>query len=105
MLSYEIKIKGYKINMSNELEKYYNKFCEEKRLTRRHGNVEYITSMKYIHKYLKDKNAKILDTGYQVSKEIAFAKVKKRKLFFIRRIKKINFPFLPEIVVIYIRHI
>ena len=41
----------------------------------------------------------------QVSKEIAFAKVKKRKLFFIRRIKKINFPFLPEIVVIYIRHI
>ena len=51
------------------------------------------------------KNAKILDTGYQVSKEIAFAKVKKRKLFFIRRIKKINFPFLPEIVVIYIRHI
>ena len=63
VLSYEIKIKGYKINMSNELEKYYNKFCEEKRLTRRHGNVEYITSMKYIHKYLKDKNAKILDVG------------------------------------------
>jgi SAM-dependent methyltransferase len=32
-----------------ELEKYYNKFNEEKRLTRRHGKVEYITSMKYIH--------------------------------------------------------
>lgn len=50
--------------MSKELEIYYNKFCEEKRLTRRHGNVEYITSMKYIHKYLEDiPNAKILDVG------------------------------------------
>ena len=51
--------------MSKELEAYYNKFCEEKRLTRRHGNVEYITSMKYIHKYLETmpKNAKILDVG------------------------------------------
>lgn len=51
--------------MSKELEQYYNKFCEDKRLTRRHGNVEYVTSMKYIHKYLEDmpKNAKILDIG------------------------------------------
>lgn len=51
--------------MSKELEQYYNKFCEDKRLTRRHGNVEYITSMKYIHKYLEDmpKKAKILDIG------------------------------------------
>ena len=36
--------------MSKELEAYYNKFCEEKRLTRRHGNVEFVTSMKYIAK-------------------------------------------------------
>ena len=51
--------------MSKELEAYYNKFCEDKRLTRRHGNVEYITSMKYIHKYLEGfpKDAKILDVG------------------------------------------
>lgn len=51
--------------MSKELEAYYNKFCEEKRLTRRHGNVEYVTSMKYIHKYLEEmpKDAKILDVG------------------------------------------
>lgn len=51
--------------MSKELEQYYNKFCEDKRLTRRHGNVEYVTSMKYIHKYLEDmpKDAKILDVG------------------------------------------
>ncbi|WP_455715374.1 class I SAM-dependent methyltransferase [Anaerosporobacter sp.] len=50
--------------MTIELEKHYNKFCEDKRLTRRHGQVEYITSMKYIHEYLKDMpNAKILDVG------------------------------------------
>ena len=35
-----------------ELELYYNKFNEEKRLDSRHGQVEFITSMKYIHKYL-----------------------------------------------------
>ena len=41
------------INMSmTELEQHYNKFNEEKRLDSRHGQVEYITSMKYIHKYL-----------------------------------------------------
>ena len=45
-----------------ELETYYNKFCEDKRLTRRHGQVEYITSMKYIHQYLKPGD-KILDIG------------------------------------------
>ncbi len=48
--------------MSKELEQYYNKFCEEKRLTRRHGNIEFVTSMKYIHKYLKPDD-KILDIG------------------------------------------
>ena len=37
----------------NELENYYGKFCEDKRLLRKHGQVEYRTSMKYIHDYLK----------------------------------------------------
>ena len=37
-----------------ELEQYYNKFCEEKRLSRRHGFVEYVTSMKYIHSCLEE---------------------------------------------------
>lgn len=36
-----------------KLEEYYNKFNEEKRLDSRHGRVEFITSMKYIHKYLE----------------------------------------------------
>ncbi|MEG3058920.1 MAG: methyltransferase domain-containing protein [Anaerorhabdus sp.] len=50
-------------NMS-KIENYYNKFNEEKRLLSRHGQVEYITSMKYIHEVLKgDKAKKILDIG------------------------------------------
>ncbi len=36
-----------------ELEQYYNKFSEDKRLTRRHGQVEYRITMKYIRYYLQ----------------------------------------------------
>ena len=54
-----------------ELEEYYNKFNEEKRLNSRHGRVEFIVSMQYIHKYLGllmgtssiKENIKILDIG------------------------------------------
>lgn len=47
-----------------ELEKYYNKFNEDKRLLSRHGQVEFITSMKYIHECLVDmENPKIFDIG------------------------------------------
>lgn len=47
-----------------ELEKYYNKFNEEKRLQSRHGQVEFMTSMKYIHEALEgNKSKKILDVG------------------------------------------
>jgi len=47
-----------------ELEKHYNKFCEDKRLTRKYAQVEFLTSMKYIHEYLENnKEAKILDVG------------------------------------------
>lgn len=43
---------------------YYNKFNEEKRLTHRHGVVEFITAMKYIHHYLNNfKDPKIIDVG------------------------------------------
>ena len=53
-----------------ELELYYNKFNEEKRLDSRHGQVEFVTSMKYIHRYLEElqktkrkSEIKILDVG------------------------------------------
>ena len=43
---------------------YYNKFNEDKRLNTRHGKVEFITSIKYIEKYLKEfKNPSIIDIG------------------------------------------
>lgn len=43
---------------------YYNKFNEDKRLTRRHGIVEYTTAMKYIRRYLKKfHHPKIIDVG------------------------------------------
>ena len=47
-----------------ELIKYYNKFNEEKRLTTRHGRVEFETSMHYILESLSEiEDAKILDVG------------------------------------------
>ena len=47
-----------------ELEKYYNKFNEDKRLLSRHGQVEFITSMKYIHHALGEYDTpKIIDIG------------------------------------------
>ena len=59
-----ILMSGESFTMMTELEKYYNKFNEEKRLGSRHGQVEFTTSMKYIHEYLpEDKSAKILDVG------------------------------------------
>ncbi len=41
---------------------YYNKFSEEKRLTSKHGQIEFLTAMKYIKKYIKE-NDKVIDIG------------------------------------------
>lgn len=38
----------------NKIEEHYNKFNEDKRLLSRHGQVEYIITLKYIHKMLED---------------------------------------------------
>ncbi len=46
----------------NEIENYYGKFCEDKRLLSRHGQVEYRTTMTFIHKYLNPQD-RILDIG------------------------------------------
>lgn len=44
--------------------KYYNKFCEDKRLKSRHGQVEFFITMEYIKKYLSEfKNPKVIDVG------------------------------------------
>lgn len=66
-----------------ELEEYYNKFNEEKRLNSRYGQVEFRTSMQYIHKYLNMTEAagkpksklQILDVGAGTGKySVALAK-------------------------------
>lgn len=54
-----------------ELEEYYNKFNEEKRLDSRHGQVEYRITMKYVHEALsacvtegrEKSDIKLLDIG------------------------------------------
>lgn len=48
----------------NVLEKYYNKFNEDKRLLSRHGQVEFEIAKKYILNIIGDrKNLKIIDIG------------------------------------------
>lgn len=49
-------------DFKEKLSNYYNKFNENKRLDRRHGQVEFLTSMKYIHEYLSNGD-KIIDIG------------------------------------------
>lgn len=57
--------------MMDELTAHYNKFNEDKRLTRRHGQVEYVTTMKYIHKYLEILQGKnVKDSGFETGSAI-----------------------------------
>ena len=39
------------------LEQYYNLYDEDGRLASKHGKVEFITTMKYIHDYVKPKSS------------------------------------------------
>lgn len=49
--------------MNNQyIENYYNTYNEDERLTSRHGNIEFLTTMKYIHDYTQIGD-KILDVG------------------------------------------
>ncbi|MBQ7775155.1 MAG: class I SAM-dependent methyltransferase [Lachnospiraceae bacterium] len=48
----------------NYLEQYYSDYDEEGRLLSQHGQVEYLTTMKYIQEYLAgDKSKRILEVG------------------------------------------
>ena len=60
----------------NYIENYYANYDEEGRLTSRHGQVEYLTTMKYIHEILGDAGKKkILEVGAGTGRySIALAK-------------------------------
>ena len=55
----------------NAIEKYYNKFNEDKRLNSRHGQVEFFTTTKYICDFLKNGD-KVLDVGAGTGKYSIF---------------------------------
>ena len=60
----------------NHIEKYYNKFNEDKRLESRHGIVEFSVSMAFIKKYLPTNQCKIIDIGAGTGKySIALSKL------------------------------
>ena len=84
-----------------ELIEYYNKFNEEKRLTRRHGKVEFIVTLKYIHDYLnKMNNPKIIDIGAGTGKysielsnqgyDVTAIELVKHNLSYIKKYDKIK---------------
>ncbi len=52
------------------LEKYYNKFNEDHRLTTRHGIVEFTTSMKYIHDCIENIRSERENSQIKINKII-----------------------------------
>ena len=59
----------------NHLENYYTNYDEEGRLLSKHGQVEYRTTMKYIHEVLGNGKKKILEVGAGTGRySIALAK-------------------------------
>mgnify|MGYP004647704913 FL=1 len=84
-----------------ELIEYYNKFNEDKRLTRRHGKIEFIVTLKYIHDYLnKMNNPKIIDIGAGTGKysielsnqgyDVTAIELVKHNLSYIKKYDKIK---------------
>lgn len=57
-----VKKKEEKKPIINNISDYYNQYDEDNRLKRRHSRVEYLTTNKYIHQYLK-KGDKIIEIG------------------------------------------
>ena len=61
--------------MNEKLDKYYNKFNEDKRLETRHGIIEFQTTIKKIEEILNSfKNPEILDIGAGTGKYSVYLK-------------------------------
>lgn len=65
---------------------YYNKFNEDKRLDTMHGQVEFLTALKYIHKYIKNGN-KVIDIGAGTGKYSKYLKDEGYDVFAIELVK------------------
>ena len=50
------------MDVKTYLERYYESYDEEGRLLTRHGQVEYLTTMRYIHRYLRP-GMRVLEIG------------------------------------------
>ena len=62
--SVSVKHGAYREEVMNYLEEYYNKYDEEGRLLSRHGQVEYLTTMRYIGECLEGiSDPSILEVG------------------------------------------
>ncbi|MBR5496969.1 MAG: hypothetical protein IKV76_03195 [Clostridia bacterium] len=57
----------------NHLENYYSNYDEDGRLTIRHGQVEYLTTMKYIHECLGEGTDKKIGFHAHNNQNLAFA--------------------------------
>ena len=83
----------------SKLENYYGKFCEDKRLLSRHGQVEYTTSMKYIHKYLKPED-RILDIGAGTGGSLTLAHSQNSQMSFMYGFFFVKFLFFAVVCVV-----
>lgn len=88
----------------DEIEKYYNKFNEDKRLLSRHGQVEFQVTMKYIKDIIgKRKNLDILDVGagtgrysnalYELNQNVTAVEYVKKNLSVLKQ----NYPHIKAI--------
>ena len=54
--------------MNEDLNAYYNKYNEDKRLTTPYGRVEFLTTMRYIERFIAGRNGlEILEKGLTAS--------------------------------------
>ena len=78
----------------NELEKYYNKFNEDKRLLSRHGQVEFFVATHYIDEVIAGRqNLKILDVGAGTGRYSFFYAEKGHDVTAVEPVKK-NLSFI-----------
>ena len=70
----------------NNLIEYYNKFNEEKRLDSKHNKIEFLTTLEYINKYIKENNS-VADIGAGTGK---YSEILQKKGFKVTAIELVK---------------